>query len=446
MSDVSRQHAMEIWRAAVEAVRPERCLPQVTPRVVQIAPEVFRRGGVGRILVVGGGKAGLAMARVWRKELEHLGIEPERVVGWVNVPGGEGSRCEGGIELWSARPHGINQPTAEAVAGTERILELAASAAPQDVLVCLLSGGGSALLPAPVARVSLQDKQAVTALLHRCGATIQEMNTVRKHLSRIKGGGLIRHFRGQRLISLIISDVIGDPLDVIASGPTATDPTTFQDALEILDRYGLTDQVPEAVLQHLRRGAVGLEPETLKSLPTDPSGQPRVHNLIVANNDMALEAAARHAGDLGYRVLNLGSWIEGETRQVAAVLGDIALGQLRGTCLLCGGETTVTLPQEHGLGGRNMEFVAACMQHLYRKCPARLADLTILSGGTDGEDGPTDAAGAVADADTAAHPLFGELSGFLQRHDTYSFFAGVGGLLKTGLTGTNVMDVRIILT
>src|SRR5205823_692259 len=198
-----------------------------------------------------------------------------------------------------------------------QILDLFGSAGPEDVGICLLSGGGSALLPAPVNGVSLEDKQKVTQLLHECGATINEMNAVRKHLSRMKGGRLAQAFKGRALYSLIISDVIGDPLDVIASGPTAPDPITFTEALAVLEKYRLTPQVPPSVLDHLKKGVSGQVPETPKTLPD------HVHNLVIANNAVALDAALIQAKDLGYRVLNLGSNIEGETREIAIVMAGI---------------------------------------------------------------------------------------------------------------------------
>jgi glycerate 2-kinase len=325
------------------------------------------------------------------------------------------------------------------------MLDLVHRAGPRDVGLCLLSGGGSALLPAPVEGITLQDKQHVTALLHACGATINEMNCVRKHLSGVKGGRLAQAFGPRPLFSLIISDVIGDPLDVIASGPTAADPTSFADALAVLDRYGLRERVPAAVVAHLERGRDGLIGETLKTLP------PTVHNVILGNNSRALAAAQRQAEELGYAVLNLGSFIEGETRQAAVVLAGIvrsirADGQpLRPpVCLLSGGETTVTLTPGHGRGGRNQEFVLAAALHLGE---AGLRRVVILSGGTDGEDGPTDAAGALADEGTLRRATQAGLNpaDYLERHNTYPFLDATGDLLKTGLTQTNVMDVRVLL-
>jgi hydroxypyruvate reductase/glycerate 2-kinase len=324
------------------------------------------------------------------------------------------------------------------------MLTLLNSAGPEDIAICLISGGGSALLPAPDG-VSIEDKQAVTKLLHACGATIHEMNAVRKHLSRVKGGRLAQAFRGNQLFSLIISDVVGDPLDVIASGPTTADSCTFADALVVLDRYGLRTKVPPAVVGHLERGVAGGVPETLKALPAN------VHNVILGNNALALRAANAKAEALGYRVLNLGSFVEGETRPVAtAVAGVIRSIRVDGlpitppASVLIGGETTVTLGPDSGKGGRNQEFVLAM---LHRLGEDGMRGVAVLCGGTDGEDGPTDAAGAVADEGTwlAIRQRRLDVTHHLDRHDAYPLFDAVGGLIRTGLTHTNVMDVRVLL-
>ena len=434
-----RRQARAIWDAAVAAVDPFELV-----NAALAGPELRRAiEGAGRILVVGGGKAGAAMtAGVESALADRL----DRVSGVVNVPGGA-VRPMRAVRLLAGRPVGVNHPTAAGVAGVGEMLDLVKTVGPNDLGLCLLSGGGSALLPAPVEGVSLEDKQRVTALLHACGATIDEMNCVRKHLSRIKGGRLAQAFmhRGCPVTSLIVSDVIGDPLDVIASGPTAADPTTFADALAVLDRQGLTNRTPRAVLDHLRSGAAGTFPETLKILPE------AVRNLIIGNNARALAAAGHRAEALGYRVLDLGAFVDGETRNTAAVFAGIVRsirtdGQplKPPACVLSGGETTVTLTEQHGKGGRNQEFVLAAALKLGE---AGLRDVVVLSGGTDGEDGPTDAAGAVADAETLirAAALHIDPAAFLGRHDAYSFFDAVGGLLRTGLTQTNVMDVRVLL-
>src|SRR5579884_3264670 len=312
VASLLREHARVIWQAAVAAVDS---FTLVRDFLMNPPPDLAEALiSSGRLLVVGGGKAGAAMAAGIEAALAN---QLDRLSGVVNVPA-ETVRPLRAIRLHAARPAGSNQPTAEGVAGVQAMLDLVAQAGPRDVGLCLLSGGGSALLPAPVPGITLQDKQHFTALLHACGATINEMNCVRKHLSAIKGGRLAHAFGTRPLFSLIISDVIGDPLTVIASGPTAADPTTFADALAILDRYGLRSQVPAAVLAYLERGRKGAIDETLKTLPAS------VHNLVLGNNGRALAAAQRQAEAFGYKVLNLGSFIEGETRYVAIALAGIA--------------------------------------------------------------------------------------------------------------------------
>src|SRR5829696_3874102 len=255
---MSRERALAIWNAAVEAVRPE-------PLVRRAAEAERSLLSAPRVIVVGAGKAGPGMAAGLEAALAD---RLDRVEGIVNVPAGMSAPLKR-IRLHAARPQGVNEPTADGVAGAEQMLRLLQSAGPEDVAVCLLSGGGSALLPAPAEGVSLADKQAVTKLLHRSGATIDEMNCVRKHLSRVKGGWLAEAFRGKRLVSFIVSDVVGDPLDVISSGPTASDPTTYADALAVLSRYGLTDSAPVAVVRHLEAGRDGKLPETPKAIPAN---------------------------------------------------------------------------------------------------------------------------------------------------------------------------------
>jgi hydroxypyruvate reductase/glycerate 2-kinase len=438
-----RHQARTIWQAAVDAACPRELIHGAFTDPALGLREVL--AAAPRILVVGAGKAGVAMAAAVEEVLANV---LDRIEGLVNVPGDDAAQAAivlQRIRRHIGRPTGTNQPTDEGVAGAEQILQLLASAGPQDVALCLLSGGGSALLPAPAPGVSLTDKQQVTRLMHQCGATINEMNAVRKHLSRIKGGRLAQAFTGRALHSLIISDVIGDPLDVIASGPTAPDPATFGDALGVLQRYQLLTKVPASVRSYVEAGTRGEVPETPKSLPAN------IGNHILGNNVRSLTAAQQKAEQLGHRVLNLGSYLEGETREFGIVLAGL-IRSIRHdgrpvsapVCVLSGGETTVTLVQGHGLGGRNQELVLTLVARLPA---ADWENVVVLSGGTDGEDGPTDAAGAVADASTLkrARTLGLDPAAFLARNDAYPFFAQTGDLLKTGLTGTNVMDVRVIM-
>lgn len=431
-----REQARAIFDAAVAAAEPTALVGRALA-----GPLSDELRQAKRILVVGAGKAGSAMAAGFEQTMADC---LDRVEGIVNVPKGS-ERPLRRVKLHAARPGGSNQPTAEGVAGAARMLELISRSGPDDVAVCLISGGGSALLPLPVEDVSLEDKQATTKLLHACGASINEMNAVRKHLSRIKGGRLAQAFHGRMLVSLIISDVVGDPLDVIASGPTAPDSSRFADALDVLERFELMAKVPSSIVKHLQAGVEGKIDETPKLLPAN------IRNIIIGSNAISLAAAQARAESFGNRVLNLGPFVEGETRQVAVAMAGIVRSVLREkvplaapACLLLGGETTVTLGPNSGKGGRNQEFVLAMLQKLD---PDAMRDLVVLSGGTDGEDGPTDAAGAIAGASTLARAgqLQLDAARFLDTHDAYSFFRQTGDLLITGLTGTNVMDVRLVL-
>lgn len=438
-----RRDALQIWQAGLEAVRSER-LVENTIRVrdgqLQIATDIIDLESVGRIAVVGAGKAGAGMAAALEEALGPEVLAAKEVTGWVNVPA-DCVRPLARIHLHAARPAGVNEPTAAGVEGTARILEIVQSLGPDDLCLCLLSGGGSALLPAPVEGISLEDKQAVTRILSGAGANIQQLNTVRKQLSRVKGGGLARACGAGRLITLIISDVSGDPLDIIASGPTVTDTATPQAALEVLEQFGgRAAGIPQSVFVQLKQ----------KTAPPQPPSC-LVSNLIIGNNATAVEAATAAARRLGYQPQSRSAEVsEGEAEQVgrelareALALRDPAAGA---DCLISGGEPVVSLaPAGHrGKGGRNQQLVLAALDELL---PDRMQGIALLSGGTDGEDGPTDAAGAVIDARLAqaARSRREELRAALARNDAYHFFESLGGLIRTGPTHTNVMDVRVVL-
>jgi hydroxypyruvate reductase len=329
--------------------------------------------------------------------------------------------------------------------GARAIVGLAQQAGAGDLIFCVLSGGGSALLPCPADGISLDDKRQTTRILLDCGATIQETNAIRKHISKVKGGTLARLAFPATIISLILSDVIGDDLASIASGPTAPDATTFADCLSIARRYGVEKKIPTAVLHLLHRGADRRAEETPK---VGDAVFRNVQNVLVGNNRLALEAARRGAQGLGYNTLLLSSFISGETREVAAVHGAIAREIIatgnpvdRPACVISGGETTVTI-RGAGLGGRNQEFALAAAVET-----AGLDNVVILSGGSDGTDGPTRAAGAVADGTTVARAKRIGLDArlFLRNNDSYHFFEPLGDLLVTGPTFTNVMDLRLVL-
>jgi hydroxypyruvate reductase len=385
-----------------------------------------------RIFVVGGGKASGTMARVVEN---HLG---DRIAaGCVNVKYGDAA-ISGETRHIELQPAGHPIPDESGLAGSRRIAEICAAAEEGDLVLCLLSGGASALMPSPAPPLTLQEKQETTRLLLACGADIHEINAVRKHLSAIKGGQLARLAAPAHVLSLILSDVIGDDLDVIGSGPTAPDNSTFATALAVLEKYGLLGSAPPRVIERLRNAA----------LETPKAGDPifdRVENLIVGSNQKSLEAAARAAADLGYQPLILASTMQGETKDVARVHAAIAR-QIRRyhqplpppACIISGGETTVTL-RGNGRGGRNQEFALAAAIDI-----AGLDDVLILSAGTDGTDGPTEAAGAMADGNTIARSAR-DAEQALAANDSNPYFEELGDLIVTGATGTNVMDLHLIL-
>jgi glycerate 2-kinase len=434
-----KQISARMWAAGLDSVRPEPLLFRAIQRFSAEWQAGLQEAAV--IHVVGAGKAGTPMVRGL---CEALPDYREKLRGIVNVPGEVPVQIEG-ITLHPGRPIGSNHPTQSGVAGAERMLAQLRQAEPNDVAICLLSGGGSALLPAPVNGITLEDKQAITKLLHGCGATIVEMNTIRKHLSRIKGGRLAEAFRGKLLISLIISDVVGDPLDVIASGPTVPDPSTFADCWKILERYALIERMPQSVKAIMQNGMNGTVAETPKSLPD------HVHNLLIGSNEIALQAAITVAHEHHFNVLNLGSMIEGDSAEVASVCVGMVRAIQHGSgpiskpaCIIFGGETTVNLGANPGKGGRNQEFVLAMLAKLGQE---QMNGVSVVSLGTDGEDGPTDAAGAIGTCDLLerAHSQGLNPETFLREHNSYHFFEPLNGLIKTGLTGTNVMDLRFIL-
>jgi glycerate 2-kinase len=424
-------HALKILRAALHAADPQRAVLEhlsFDGRVLQLGPKKagakrYRLDNFDRIQVIGAGKAGASMARAVERLLGR------RISGgFLNVPDGVPARLRR-IQL-HACGHPI--PDERGVEGARRILEIARSAGPRDLLIALISGGASAMLPAPAPPLTLEDKQALTRQLLASGANIQEMNTVRKHLSLIKGGQLGRAASSATVIALLLSDVVGDDPGVIGSGPTVPDSSTVADAGRILKKYGIP--IPAGALH-----------ETPK--PGDPVFD-RSRHLIVGSNKQAIAAAEARARELGYRTMVLSTTIEGETREIArmhaAIVREILANNRpirRPACLLSGGETTVTV-RGPGLGGRNQEFVLAAILALDQTGP-----VTILSAGTDGIDGPTDAAGAIADSSTLARAAALGLDArrFLDHNDSYRFFEPLDALLKTGPTGTNVADVRVLL-
>lgn len=347
-------------------------------------------------------------------------------------------------------------PDQRSIAAADSILNfgrsMGTSLGSRDLVIVLVSGGGSSLLCSPAPGLDLADKIATTHLLLACGATINEVNCVRKHLSGVKGGRLAAALGPAQVLTLVLSDVIGDDLDAIASGPTVPDPTTFADALGIVERYGLAAKLPAPVLSHLRSGAAGgpdAPAETPK--PGDPVFE-RTRTVLVGTNRLALIAAGEKAKSLGYHTLVLSSRLTGEARELAHVFvgigKDIASSGFplqRPACVIAGGESTVTL-RGSGKGGRNQEMALAFLLDIGRS-PKDGGALTFLSAGTDGNDGPTDAAGAVVDMELydAALRVGLDPGAALASNDSYSFFSSAGGHLKTGPTNTNVCDVQVLL-
>ena len=421
---VLRKQALAIFRAALAAADPAKA---VTDRLKRLDASRYRN-----VYVIGAGKAGASMAQAAERVLGR-----RITAGLVNVKDGHVAKLRR-IELNEC---GHPVPDDRGVAGAERIAAIASSAQKDDLVVCLISGGGSALLPLPAAPITLEEKQSVTRLLLACGADIHEINTVRKHISRIKGGQLARLATPAAVEALLLSDVIGDDLDVIGSGPTAPDASTFADAARILEKYNIFGRVPASVRERIAQGKRGEIPETPK--PHDPVFR-KVRNSIVGSNRLALDRAARHARESGFHTLVLASEIQGETREIARMHAAIAREVVCTSqpvrppaCLITGGETTVTI-KGGGLGGRNQEFVLAAAIDI-----AGLPNVVVFSAGTDGTDGPTDAAGAIADGDTLRRNP--EAQRFLDANDSYRYFESLGDLVTTGPTNTNVMDVRIIL-
>jgi hydroxypyruvate reductase len=393
--------ARAIWQAGVDAVQPARLIGnamQLRGDVLTIIDRDFRIGNLGRIAIVGGGKAGAAMA-VAVEAILGPDLVDRKVTGWVNVPADCVCRTRK-ITLHGARPAGVNEPTAEGVLGSQKILEIVSNLTADDLCLVLISGGGSALLPAPAARLTLADKQAVTRFLMQSGATISELNTVRKQLSQIKGGKLAQACRAGQMLTLIISDVVGDPLDVIASGPTVPDTSTPSQALTVLRKFAAKPpEVPLAVFNVLECAA---RQRTTQETTGETGDSPAVTAIvekravehhIIGNNAVALSAAAATAAELGYRVQSLGSANQGEASSVGCDLAErcLALRNERPAesgpvCLLSGGEPVVHLAKTDRprKGGRNQQLVLAALDRL---CADGMSGMVILSGGTDGEDG-----------------------------------------------------------
>jgi hydroxypyruvate reductase len=434
-----RQDAREIFDAGLNAVAPKdailrhcRCKED---RLI-MGDRSYRLNDIERIWVIGAGKATAAMARAIETLLgDRIDDGVISVKYQHTTPLKKIRTIEAGHPL----------PDANGMRAAQAMMAMARQASKGDLVICLLSGGGSALLPLPVDAITLEEKQKASELLIACGATIHEINGVRKHLSAIKGGQLAQAAAPAQLVSLILSDVVGDDLDVIASGPTVPDGSTYSDCMETIERYGIEQRIPGAILAYLRAGKAGGIGETPKA---ETHTWQHSYHRVVGSNLEAIVASQALASEKGYRTIVLSSRLEGETRVVAQVHGGIAREILASghpvptpACILSGGETTVTLTGK-GKGGRNQEFALAAAFDI-----AGQQRIVLLSGGTDGTDGPTDAAGAVVDHLTIIRARQAGLDPrkHLDQNNAYPFFKTLGDLLITGPTFTNVMDMRIVL-
>ncbi|MBW1644537.1 MAG: glycerate kinase [Deltaproteobacteria bacterium] len=434
-----RVDALKIYQAGVEAVEPGSAIRRycsVENNLIYSNGKEYNLTDIQNIYVVGAGKATAPMSAAIEEIFGSTITE-----GIVNVKYGHVASLKK-IRLIEA---GHPVPDANGQNGADEIVNLLKKAGKKDLVICLISGGGSALLPLPVEEISLKEKQETIKVLLSCGASIHEINTIRKHISKIKGGKLAKEVYPAQLITFILSDVVGDDMDVIASGPTVPDTSSFGDCMRIFEKYHIENKVPESVVQYINDGISGKVEET-------PGKEDRVfkrnQNVIIGSNIEAILAAKKEAEALGYNPLILSSMIQGETRHTALVYTAIAKQIIKTghpvkppTCVLAGGETTVTV-KGTGKGGRNQEFALASVADISNK-----NNIVILSCGTDGNDGDTDAAGAVPDSHTLnrARRIGIDPNRFLENNDSYHFFEKLGDLIKTGPTNTNVMDIQVIL-
>jgi len=436
----ARELALNALNAALEAADPEAIIKSKIKRkggLLKIENLSFNLDEFKNVFIVGGGKASGCMAAA----LEEL-LGDRIKEGAINVPYACPAYPTKRVKLQRAR-HPI--PDVAGVKGARRMLDLVGKAEKDDLVICLISGGGSSLMPQPSGGVSLRDKGRVTDLLLKSGATIKEVNTVRKHISGLKGGWLAKKAYPATVVNLILSDVVGDPLDSIASGPTVPDPTTFKDAIEILKHHGLWTKTPSSVKKVLLNGEKGRVPETPKA---GDKAFEKVHNIVIGNALTASVAAQKSFEGAGLNSLLLTSCLEGQARDVGTMLASMARETVssghpvpKPAGIVAGGETTVTVVGK-GKGGRNQEIALGAALKI-----VDMDGVVIASISTDGVDGPTDAAGAVADGKTLlrAHDLRLNSRKFLSENDSYTFFSKLGDLIFTGPTGTNVCDVSVIV-
>jgi hydroxypyruvate reductase len=435
-----RKHANQIFRHVLDILDPGQLVKEkvsIRDSTLIVEEREYNLNNYENIYVVGGGKACAPMAKAME------GLLGDKIDNGIIVVKYDHGLSLKKIETVEAS-HPIPDENGER--GASDILRLLSGTGEKDLIICLISGGGSALLVQPHKGITLQDIQTASAELLACGATIDEINTVRKHLSSIKGGQLAKAAYPSTLITLMLSDVVGDPMDIIASGPTVPDESTFEDAYAIIQKYTLEEKVSNSVCGFLRSGKMGEIEET-------PEHGNKIfdntQNVIVGSNKIALNAAEKRAKDMGYNTIVLSSLVEGESREAAKFFAAIAKEVSRTdtpvskpACIIAGGETTVTI-RGKGKGGRNQEFALSAAMEI-----EGFEGVVILSAGTDGTDGPTDATGAIVDSNTCkdARKKFNlNAEEFLSRNDSYNFFKKTGEHIVTGPTMTNVMDIMISL-
>lgn len=438
----ARKASLQILKAALDSVDPQVTIKSHIHRIgniLKVDDLTFDLDKLQRVFVVGGGKASGAMAEA----VEEI-LGDKLIGGFINVLRGTKSYFKTRKILLHEAGHPI--PDEDGVEGARKIVQIVNKAKKGDLVICLISGGGSALMPLPVTGITVQDKQKLTEALLKCGATIDEINAVRKHISELKGGQLAKAAYPATLVSLILSDVVGDLLDTIASGPTAPDKTTFNDAILILRKYNLwKDLTPETITKRLEAGLRGEIPETPKP---DDKAFDKTYSVVVGNNRYAALAACRKAESLGFNSMLLSSMVEGEARHVGTAYAGIMKEILHSNnpipkpaVVVAGGETTVTATGS-GKGGRNQELVLSAASKVNG-----LKGVAIASINTDGIDGPTDAAGAIADGQTTARAKEKKLvpMKFLINNDSFHFFLKLDDLIFTGPTGTNVSDLTVMV-
>ncbi len=432
----ARSLVLDSYEAALNTVQPGRLIQSklaLNDTDLKIDWLDFDLQTFRHIYVVGAGKASGEMAAA----LEQL-LGKWITTGIVNVPYGNKPKTEKIVLNQASHP----LPDQSGVEGTKQMMQIAKQAGLDDLLICLISGGGSSLMPLPMDGVTLEDKQELTQTLLKSGANIREVNTVRKHLSAVKGGKLAKQACRATILNLIISDVIDDELGIIASGPTAPDESTFGNAVEVLKKYHVWETAPEAVKKILAEGQMGKIAETPK--PGD-SVFDKVHNVIIGSNQSACNTVKRFFDSQGIKTQTLPDPLEGEAKQVAGVLAEkirkTQTSAPKPVCIIGGGETTVTVTGK-GLGGRNQELALAVTLQL-----RGVEGFVFASLSTDGVDGPTEAAGAIIDSGTLgqAENLGLNAEGFLQNNDSYRFFSALEDTVFTGRTGTNVNDLVIML-